>query len=81
MEPGYLETDTVLHCGHYIWGSFGHTVSITDLFSGWTDGGGIYSKNTELVVRAFKTICCRLPFTMKALFFDNGIEFINHLLV
>jgi len=80
-EPGYIETDTVLHCGHYIWGSYGHTVSVTDLFSGWTDGGGIYSKNAELVVRALKTVCCRLPFEMKGLFFDNGIEFINHLLV
>jgi hypothetical protein len=80
-EPGYVESDTVLHCGHYIWGTFGHTVSITDLFSGWTGGCGIFGKNAELVVRALKRLSDELPFTMRALFFDNGIEFINHLLV
>ena len=80
-EPGFIESDTVLHCGHYIWGTYGHTVSITDLYSGWTNGGGIYGKNGELVVRVLKTLNQRLPFAMRSLFFDNGIEFINHILV
>lgn len=80
-EPGFIESDTVLHCGHYIWGTYGHTVSITDLCSGWTAGGGIYGKNAELVVRMIKMLEQRLPFSMRALFFDNGIEFVNHLLV
>ena len=80
-EPGYVESDTVLHCGHYIWGTYGHTVSVTDLFSGWTDGGGIYGKNAELVVRVLKNLNERLPFIMRSLFFDNGIEFINYILV
>ncbi|MCB0350277.1 MAG: hypothetical protein KDD38_03780 [Bdellovibrionales bacterium] len=80
-EPGFTESDTVLHCGHYTWGTYGHTVSITDLCSGWTAGGGIYGKNAELVVKMLKTLEQRLPFLMRALFFDNGIEFVNHLLV
>jgi hypothetical protein len=80
-KPGFVESDTVLHCGHYIWGTYGHTVSVTDLFSGWTDGEGIYGKNAELVVRALKALASKLPFFMQSLFFDNGIEFINHLLV
>lgn len=80
-EPGYVESDTVLHCGHYIWGTYGHTVSVTDLFSGWTAGGGIFGKNAELVVRMLKTFKETLPFLMKSLFFDNGIEYVNHLLV
>jgi hypothetical protein len=80
-EPGFIEADTVLHCGHYIWGLYAHTVSVTDLFSGWTDGGGISGKNAELVVKQLLRLKIRLPFAMKSLFFDNGIEFINHLLV
>ncbi len=80
-EPGFIESDTVLHCGHYIWGTYAHTVSVTDLFSGWTDGGGIYGKNAELVVKMIKLISERLPFLMRSLFFDNGIEYINHYLV
>ena len=81
QEPGYVESDTVLHCGHYIWGFYAHTVSVTDLFSGWTDGGSIYAKNAELVVKKIKELKLRLPFAMRALFFDNGIEYVNHLLV
>jgi hypothetical protein len=80
-EPGYVESDTVLHCGHYIWGQYAHTVSMTDLFSGWTSGGGIFSKNAGLVVSQIQDISLKLPFVMKSLFFDNGIEFVNHLLV
>jgi hypothetical protein len=81
QEPGYVESDTVLHCGHYIWGTYAHTVSMTDLFSGWTDGGGIYCKNAELVVGRMMQMKVKLPFAMKSLFFDNGIEYVNHLLV
>ena len=80
-EPGYVETDTVLHCGHYIWGRYAHTVSVTDLMSGWTGGFGIYTKSAELAVKALLYLKSALPFKMEALFFDNGIEFINHLLV
>ena len=80
-ELGYIESDTVLHCGGYIWGVFAHTVSATDLLSGWTCGRGIRGKNAELVVKELVYIKDDLPFTMKSLFFDNGIEFINHLLV
>ena len=80
-EPGFTETDTVLHCGNYIWGSFAHTVSLTDLYSGWTSGRSTFGKNAILVVTALKDIRAQLPFEMKSLFFDNGIEFINHLLV
>ena len=80
-DLGYLETDTVLHCGHYIWGIYAHTVSMTELLSGWTEGGSVYGKNAELVVKKIKELKANLPFMMRALFFDNGIEFVNHLLV
>lgn len=46
-EPGFIESDIVLHCGHYIWGIYAHTVSVTDLYSGWTGGGSIYGKSAE----------------------------------
>ena len=80
-EVGYIESDTVLHCGNQIWGVFAHTVSATDLLSGWTCGLGIRGKNAELVVKALMYLKDGLPFAMRSLFFDNGIEFINHLLV
>ena len=81
VSPGFTESDTVLHCGAYLWGFYAHTVTLTDLLSGWTEGKAIYGKNAEKVVQRLKQIKEKLPFEMKALFFDNGIEYINHLLV
>ena len=80
-DPGHIESDTVLHCGHFIWGIYAHTVSVTDLATGWTSGKGTFGKNAELVVGAIKTLQEKLPFKMLSLFFDNGIEYVNHLLV
>jgi hypothetical protein len=80
-EPGYCETDTVLHCGSFIWGTYAHSVSMTDLRSGWTKAKTVFGKNAELVVGALQSLEAGLPFPLKALFFDNGIEFVNHLLV
>lgn len=80
-EPGYTESDTVLHCGDRIWGTYAHSVSLTDLYSGWTCGRSILGKNAIRVIDKIKDIKSKLPFEMKSLFFDNGIEFVNHLLV
>ena len=81
IDAGHIESDTVLHCGHYIWGTYANTVSATDLLSGWTLGRSIMGKNAELVVRQLQVVRTQLPMTMKSLFFDNGIEYVNHLLV
>jgi len=80
-DPGYIESDTVLHCGDKIFGTYSHTVSATDLASGWTEGRGIFGKNAELVVQRLTEYGSVLPFKIVALFFDNGIEYVNHLLV
>ena len=80
-DAGHIESDTVLHCGHYIWGTYANTVSATDLLSGWTLGRSIMGKNAELVVRQLQVVRATLPMAMKSLFFDNGIEYVNHLLV
>lgn len=78
---GLIETDTVVHCGDYIWGTFAHTSTVTDLYSGWTEARATLGKNAELVVRALEELELSLPMLMVNLFFDNGIEFINHTLV
>jgi hypothetical protein len=81
-EPGAVESDTVLHCGTYIWGTYAHTVSATDLATGWTLGEAVFGKNAALVVQALKKrLSIDLPCPLTALYFDNGIEYVNHLLV
>ena len=56
-------------------------VASSDVMSGWTSGRGILHKIEELVVKQLSVIKENLPFAMNSLFFDNGIEFIKHLLV
>jgi hypothetical protein len=75
--PGYFETDTVAHCGDYIWGTFAWTVSFTDLFSGWTEAKMILGKDAEKTVKAILEIENSSLIAWLALYFDNGSEFIN----
>jgi hypothetical protein len=35
-RPGYVEADTVAHCGNSLMGEFANSLTITDLYSGWT---------------------------------------------
>lgn len=79
-RAGYIETDTVVHCGDFAWGAYGNSVTATDLYSGWTEARMILGKNAEKVVGKLKAIEAKLPFELRALYFDNGIEYVNHLL-
>jgi len=36
-SPGYCEADLVEHCGGEHEGSFAHTLTLTDIHSGWTE--------------------------------------------
>ena len=80
-SPGFVETDTVVHCGDRMWGTFANSVTVTDLLSGWTDARVAMGKNAKSVVADLQTLDQGLPFDLKSLYFDNGIEYVNHLLV
>jgi hypothetical protein len=76
--PGYLEIDTVAHCGTSQQGDFLYTLTATDIFTGWTDRVALYGKGQHAVVEAIKTIQQRLPFRLRGIDSDNGEEFINY---
>jgi hypothetical protein len=80
-KPGFIETDTVCHCGDHIWGVFANSVTATDLFSGWTEARSVLGKNALMVVSSLQEMEKVLPFPLLALYFDNGMEYVNHLLV
>ncbi len=75
--PGYFEADTVAHCGNSLAGEFGNSLTMTDLYSGWTENRALWTKTAEKVVQQLKDIEERLPFTMIGVATDNGSEFIN----
>ncbi len=80
-RPGYIEGDTVAHCGNSLAGSFANTLTATDLLSGWTVNRATLGKVSEDIVAKLKDIRAGLPFSMVGFASDNGSEFINRSLV
>ena len=77
-RPGYLEADSVAHCGGSLAGSFIWSLTYTDILSGWTEGGAVWNKGAAGVLAATRQVEQRLPFALLGFDSDNGGEFLNH---
>lgn len=75
---GYLEADTVAHCGGNMGGEFIWSLTITDTFSGWTKNRAVYGKHAKNVLPAIHSILGSLAFNVISMNVDNGSEFLNH---
>jgi hypothetical protein len=79
-RPGFLEIDTVAHCGDSIEGQYAYTVNSVDIASQWTEPRAIWGKGQRGVVKAFQSIEDSLPFQLLGADTDNGSEFLNRYL-
>jgi len=77
IQPGFLETDLVAHCGNQTDGLFLYTLTLTDIATGWTECLPLLNRSQEMVIAALKRAQHLLPFPMLGLDTDNGTEFIN----
>ena len=77
-RPGYLEADSVAHCGGSLAGDFIWSLTYTDILSGWTEGGAVWNKGAAGVLGATREVEERLPFALLGFDSDNGGEFLNH---
>lgn len=77
-RPGFVEADTVAHCGDKIEGDYINTVDLVDIATGWTEQGASWGKGEAGVLTALKDIESRIPFPILGFDADNGSEFINH---
>ena len=75
--PGFTQADTVAHCGDNLEGRFINSVTITDIFSTWTENRAIFTKKAKEVKTALDQIEKRLPFKLLAINTDSGSEFLN----
>ena len=80
-KPGVMEADTVAHCGNSLDGNFVWSLTLTDVFSGWTQNRAVWNKGYEGVKQAIADIEQELPFHLTGFHSDNGGEFLNHHLV
>lgn len=77
-QPGFLEADSVAHCGGSMAGDFIWSLTYTDILSGWTEGGAVWNKGAAGVLAATRAVEGRLPFALLGFDSDNGGEFLNH---
>jgi len=76
-QPGFLEIDTVAHCGERLEGFYLNTLCGVDVASGWTECFPVWGKWQVRVRQAVHRIRRNLPFDLLGIDSDNGSEFIN----
>ncbi len=79
-QPGWLEADTVSHGGGSSSGQFMHSLTLTDLYSGWTELAALWGNSSGEVRIGVEKIERRMPFEMLGFDCDNGSEFLNEIL-
>lgn len=77
-RPGFLEADTVAHCGTSMQGMFVFTVAVVDLATGWVEHRAVWGRGETGVRKALVEIEEALPFPILGFDCDNGGEFLNH---
>lgn len=80
-HPGFLEADTVAHCGTSLMGQFVWTLDMTDIATHWTECRAVWHKAAQGVVSAVQEIENALPFELLGFDCDNGSEFLNRYLI
>lgn len=78
---GFIEADTVAHCGPSMAGEFIWTLTFTDVASGYTLCRAVWNKGHTAIHQHLKELEAQLPFPLLAFDCDNGSEFLNHALV
>ena len=78
LAPGFIEADTVAHCGTSLAGEFINTLTMTDIYSSWTENRAVWKKESRTILDAISSIEEALPFDVRGFATDNGNEFLNH---
>lgn len=80
-QVGFMEADTVAHCGTSLMGDFVWSITLTDIYSGWTEMRAAWNKGATGIMEGIQDIETHLPFEIKGFDCDNGSEFLNWHLV
>jgi len=77
QELGNIQIDLVEHCGSSASGEFIHTLSTTDINTGWWEGEAIMGRGQERTFHGIQEARGRYPLSWQEIHSDNGAEFIN----
>lgn len=76
-SPGFIEADTVSHCGTTTEGSYAITINCVDILSFWSEQRAVWGKGEQGVRDAIKDMEASFPFSLNGFDCDNGSEFLN----
>jgi hypothetical protein len=76
-KPGFLEADSIAHCGESLLGQFAYTIDTVDMATGWTEQRAVWGKGETEVLEQIQDIEDSLPFPLLGFDCDNGSEFLN----
>ena len=76
-RPGFVEMDTVAHCGDSTRGQYIVTLDVTDIETCWSEQRAALNKAQAHVFPEVREIRFRLPFDLLGVDSDGGSEFIN----
>jgi hypothetical protein len=79
--PGFIEADTVAHCGESMAGEFCWSITATDVHTQWTETRAVANRGQAAVAERIAHIEASLPFAILGFDTDNGGEFLNWHLV
>lgn len=80
-KPGTVQADLVAHCGDCVAGKYAHTLTVVDVYSGWTENRAIWTKGASGVVEAVTSMERSFPFALRNFDTDCGTEFLNYTLM
>ena len=69
--PGFVEGDTVAHCGTSLMGNFVWSITVTDICSQWTENAAIWNKGAHGALEQISVIENCLPFSLLGWDSDN----------
>ena len=75
--PGFIEADSVAHCGESMAGEFCWSITATDVHTQWTETRAVPNRSQAAVLARIAHIEASLPFPILGFDTDNGGEFLN----
>lgn len=79
--PGWIEADTVAHCGGDMRGLHAWSTVMTDIASAWTEAGATLGRHDYVIQPKIAELEAELPFEIIGMDTDNGGEFLNERLL
>ena len=77
LLTGWVEVDTVAHCGGSMAGSFMWTLTCCDVATQWTEMRPAWNKGSHAICCALQEAFGAMPLTVLGVNTDNGPEFLN----